>query len=127
MDLGDDYFTHDKLEFYGNVNILKGGLVYAKLINTVSPTYSYEIQMPFFGEGLDGLLRARKHELFGILNGVDYSVYNPDFDPLIFKNYDQDHPGKLENKLKLQETLGLKSAGYSHDKHYCKVGSSKGY
>ena len=67
--------------------------------------------MPFFGEGLDGLLRARKHELFGILNGVDYSVYNPDFDPLIFKNYDQDHPeGKLENKLKLQETLGLKSA-----------------
>ena len=112
LDLGDDYFTHDKLEFYGNVNILKGGLVYAKLINTVSPTYSYEIQMPFFGEGLDGLLRARKHELFGILNGVDYSVYNPDFDPLIFKNYDQDHPeGKLENKLKLQETLGLEVCG----------------
>jgi len=108
LDLGDEYFTPDKLEFYGNVNMLKGGLVYANLINTVSPTYAQEIQMPFFGERLDGLLRARKHQLFGILNGVDYDEYNPATDPLIFKNYDQDHlEHKVENKIKLQEQLGL--------------------
>jgi starch synthase len=108
LDLGDEYFFPDKLEFYGNVNLMKGGLVYANLINTVSPTYATEIQMPFFGEKLDGLLRARKHDLFGILNGVDYGVYNPATDPLIFKNYDAESlEGKKENKLKLQESLGL--------------------
>src|SRR5690606_23964143 len=63
---------------------------------------------PFFGQKLDGLLRARRGELFGILNGIDYDSYNPADDPLIYVNYDgRDLKGKKEGKLKLQEQLGL--------------------
>ena len=67
----DYYFTSDKLEAYGNGNMLKGGLVYADRITTVSRSYASEIRMPFYGEGLDGLLRARSKQLSGIVNGID--------------------------------------------------------
>ena len=78
--LSDYYFTSDKLEAYGNGNMLKGGLVYADRITTVSRSYASEIRMPFYGEGLDGLLRARSKQLSGIVNGIDYNVYNPKTD-----------------------------------------------
>ena len=108
LGLGEQYYTSDKLEFYGGVSFMKGGLTYSDLINTVSPTYAREIQTPFFGQKLDGLLRARRGELFGILNGIDYDSYNPADDPLIYVNYDgRDLKGKKEGKLKLQEQLGL--------------------
>ena len=107
--LTDNLFTPDKLEFKKDANMLKGGLVYADYITTVSDTYAREIQTPYFGEGLDGLLRARHLQLRGILNGIDYNIYNPENDNDIYVSYNSDDvkDKKTENKLKLQEELGL--------------------
>ncbi len=107
--LSDYYFTSDKLEAYGNGNMLKGGLVYADRITTVSRSYAEEIKMPFYGEGLDGLLRAKSSDLSGILNGIDYEIYNPATDKDIAANYDVDgvQEGKAKNKAALQQELGL--------------------
>lgn len=107
--LPDSYFTADKLEAYGNANYLKGGIVYADYITTVSASYADEIKLPFYGEGLDGLMRARSDVLCGILNGIDYEEYNPETDPYLIKNYG---PGnfrkeKIKNKRALQQELGL--------------------
>lgn len=103
------YFTPDKLEAYKNGNMLKGGLVYADRITTVSETYADEIRMPFYGEGLDGLLRAKSDRLTGIVNGIDTDFYNPAADPDIAKTYTTRSAvkGKAENKAALQEELGL--------------------
>ena len=107
--LSDYYFTSDKLEAYGNGNMLKGGLVYADRITTVSKSYAEEIKMPFYGEGLDGLLRARSSDLSGIVNGIDFETYNPATDEELPQNYDISTAieGKAVNKAKLQEELGL--------------------
>ena len=107
--LPDYYFTNDKLEAYGDANMLKGGIVYADKVTTVSSTYSEEIKTPFYGEKLDGLMNARSKDLLGIVNGIDYEVYNPDTDKNIFVNYNAENwrEKKVENKLKLQEELGL--------------------
>jgi len=108
LGLSDDYFTIEGVEFYGQVNFMKGGLNFADLITTVSPTYAREIQYPFFGEKLDGLLKYKSGILHGILNGIDYEIYNPATDPLIFYPYDAASAGrKQENKEKLQQQLGL--------------------
>ena len=82
------YFTPDKLEAFGDANYLKGGLVYADQITTVSDTYAEEIKTPFYGEKLDGLINAKSGCLTGIVNGLDYDEYNPAKDPLIYANYD---------------------------------------
>ena len=74
------YFTPDKLEAYKDANLLKGGIVYADAITTVSPTYAEEIKTQYYGEGLDGILNARAHDLRGILNGIDYDEFNPETD-----------------------------------------------
>ena len=81
------FFTADKLEAYGDANYLKGGIVYADMVTTVSDSYAEEIKMPFYGEHLDGLMRARSNALVGIVNGLDYNEYNPETDPLIYANY----------------------------------------
>lgn len=103
------YFTPDKLEAYGDANYLKGGLVYADAITTVSETYAEEIKTPFYGEHLDGLLNSRAHDLRGIVNGIDYNEYNPETDPYIAKNYNAKNfrKEKAKNKRALQEELGL--------------------
>lgn len=108
--LNESYFTPDKLEAYGSANYLKGGLVYADKITTVSKTYAEEIRYPFYGEGLDGLINARANSLVGIVNGIDYDEYNPATDPYIYKNYDQKtfRKDKPKNKRMLQKELGLK-------------------
>ncbi len=102
-------FTSDKLESYGDGNMLKGGLVYADYITTVSETYAEEIKQAYYGEGLDGLLKARDHELYGIVNGIDYDVYNPGKDKMLYRNYNKDNfrTEKIENKRRLQAQLGL--------------------
>lgn len=96
------------LEFYGQVNFLKGGLVFADWITTVSPTYAREIQSPEFAYGLEGILQERSDRLRGILNGVDYSVWDPARDPLIPHHYSHaELAGKQANKTALQEMFGL--------------------
>ncbi len=103
-----DLFTVDMLEFYGNINLLKGGIVFSDVINTVSPTYSKEIQEPAYGFGLDGVLRSRRDDLYGILNGIDVEFWNPENDKSIYRKYSVDTlEGKAWNKLKLQEEVGL--------------------
>ena len=82
-----DLFTPDKLEFKKDSNMLKGGLVYADYITTVSDTYANEIQTDFYGEGLNGLLAARHYDMQGIVNGIDYNEYNPQTDNKIYVNY----------------------------------------
>ena len=107
--LSDYYFTPDKLEAFKDANLLKGGLVYADAITTVSKTYANEIQNPFYGEGLDGLLRARSNDLRGIVNGIDYNEFDPETDKLIYKNYNGKNfrKEKIKNKRALQKELGL--------------------
>ena len=108
LGLGDDLWTSDKLECYGCANFMKAALVYADAITTVSPSYSEEITTAYYGERLDGLIRARKESVFGVLNGIDIGEYNPETDPMLYKNYTVDTlETKVENKLKLQEALGL--------------------
>ena len=108
LGLGDSLWTDDKLECYGCANFMKAALVYADLITTVSPSYAEEIQTAYYGERLDGLLRARKAELFGVLNGIDMEDYNPATDRNIAATYTPDDlTGKAKCKQALQENLGL--------------------
>ena len=96
------------LEYYGDVNLLKGGLVYSDYLTTVSKKYAEEIQTPEFGFGLDGVVRSRRDHLVGILNGVDYSAWNPENDKLIAATYSaKDLTGKHVCKKDLLEIFGL--------------------
>ena len=107
--LSDYYFAPDKLEAYKDANFLKGGIVFADAVTTVSNTYAEEIKTPFYGERLDGLLCARAHDLRGIVNGIDYDVFNPETDKCITRNYNAKtfRKEKVKNKIQLQKDLGL--------------------
>ena len=107
--LPDYFFTPDKLEAYKNANLLKGGLVYADAITTVSETYADEIKMPFYGESLDCLMRARSNDLRGIVNGIDYEEYDPSVDKFLDYRYSAStfRKEKIKNKRALQKDLGL--------------------
>ena len=108
LSLGDWAYTADNLEFYGQASFIKGGIVFADRVTTVSPTYAEEILSPYYGERLDGLLRSRKPFLSGILNGIDTIEYNPENDALIDYNYTAEtFDVKVQNKLALQKELGL--------------------
>jgi starch synthase len=103
-----DYFTPEGVEFYGQLNCLKAGIVYADRITTVSPRYAREITTEELGCGLDGLLRRRADSLVGILNGVDYEEWNTISDPYLANPYSAaDLSGKAANKLALQKEFGL--------------------
>lgn len=106
LGLDDSYFHKEKLEFYGNVSYLKAGLAYADALTTVSPTYADEIQTAYYGERLDGFLGKRAKTLKGIVNGIDDQSYDPKTDPDLFHHYESVE-GKADNKIKLQEQLGL--------------------
>lgn len=100
------------LEFYGDMNFLKGGIEFADAINTVSKAHAREIQSPEFGFGMDGLLRSRSDALSGILNGVDYAEWNPEGDAHIPANYSVDSlAGKQVCKRMLLEEFGLRADG----------------
>lgn len=99
--------ARESLAFDGAVNYLKGALLYADQITTVSPSYAQEIQEPFYGEGLEQVLRDRREGLIGILNGIDYDRYNPETDPYIFANYATDLAKKNQNKKQIQKLLEL--------------------
>jgi starch synthase len=101
-------FHSEALEFYGSVNFLKGGLVYSDYLTTVSRKYAQEVQTKEFGHGLDGVARKRANRLVGILNGVDYTAWNPANDELIAANYSaEDLSGKQVCKQNLLEVFGL--------------------
>ena len=101
--------TASGLESYGESNYLKGGIVYADAVSTVSPEYAKEITTREGGEGLDGLMNARIDSLYGIVNGIDYEEFNPETDPHIETNYTVKNAvaGKRNNKMALQKMLGL--------------------
>ncbi len=108
LGVGEEFFRPDLLEFYGDISFMKAGILYADVINTVSRTYAQEIQTPEFGENMDGLLRKRSHDLYGILNGINYHEFDPRHDPRIYVNYDNHHiENKRENKYSLQREMGL--------------------
>ncbi len=107
--LPDYFFVPDKLEMFGDADLLKGGIVYADAITTVSETYAEEIKTKFYGENLDGLLTTRAKDLRGIVNGIDYGDFNPTADKFIDFPYDAItfRKEKSKNKLALQKELGL--------------------
>ncbi len=108
LNLPESMWHHEKLEFYGQMSFMKGGLSYSQKITTVSPSYANEIQTPEFGNGLDGLMRYRQNDLHGILNGIDMEEWNPNADEhLLHKFNRRSLIGKQENKLELQTQLGL--------------------
>jgi starch synthase len=107
--LPPEFFSINGIEFYGQVSFIKAGLFYADRLTTVSPTYAREIQTPDFGWGLDGLLRGRAAVLTGILNGVDYRVWDPQHDAHLPQTYTLKDAaeGKAAAKVALQRRLGL--------------------
>lgn len=106
--LAGQYFSDFDLKFYDSINFLKGGLVHASKFNTVSPTYAQEILYPFYGEGLSNVLQAYAGKLSGILNGIDYDVWQTENNPNLFTNYSLESlDKKVENKTAIQEKYGL--------------------
>lgn len=105
----DYVFRPTDMEYNKDANMLKGGMVYANYITTVSNSYKNEIQNDYYGEGLDGVVRQKSGDLYGILNGIDYNEYNPETDNEIFSKYNKYSfiENKLYNKRGLQHELGL--------------------
>lgn len=107
MEFDEGMMREDTLEFFGNINFMKGALNYADFITTVSETYAEEIQTPYYGENLDGVLRMRSNELVGIVNGIDDQNYNPMKDDSLAFPYRSSLIKKAQNKTWIQEQLGL--------------------
>ncbi len=108
LGLDERYFSYEYMEYYGCISCMKGGLVFSDRLCTVSPTYAEEIKTQFYGENLDGLLRARGNTLSGILNGLDYAIFNPSDDRFLTRHFDADNlDGKLACKKMLQKECGL--------------------
>lgn len=108
FDLPGYLFDNGTVEFYGRMSYMKSGLVYCDRISTVSETYAKEIQTPEYGYGFDGIMRAYNEKLSGIINGIDYSAYNPETDKRIDFNFTADSISlKKKNKKQLQKQLGL--------------------
>ncbi len=111
LGLDPGLFNMHALEFFGQVNFMKGALVFSDLLSTVSPTYAKEIQTPEYGERLEGVLDDRAEDLFGVLNGIDYDEWNPATDRYLEAHYDaHDLAGKVGCKTALQRQAGLPEA-----------------
>ncbi len=108
LGLGDEYFSPERIEFYGDISFMKAGIVYSDVLNTVSKTYAKEIQTPEYGQRMEGILRARGRDLHGILNGLNYHEFNPETDARIYRNYGLGNlEDKKENKYALQRDMNL--------------------
>lgn len=108
--LGWEQFTPEGIEFYGKINLLKAGLISADILTTVSPTYSKEILTAEYGFGLDGVLRTRINDIYGIINGIDYDEWNPAKDSYLPVNYDYN---KLEGRQRCRKKLFVDLFGNS--------------
>lgn len=102
LGLGWDLFTEDRMKYYDCISFMKGAIAMANKVTTVSGTYAEEIKNPYYGEGLDGLLRHRSWDLWGIVNGIDTEIYNPETDMEIPCHY---NGGNLEGKFRTKEDL----------------------
>jgi starch synthase len=108
LGLNESYFNDEALKFYDAISFMKAGINFSDAVTTVSNTYAREIQTPFYGECLNGLLSSKTENLHGIVNGIDYELYDAKIDKKIFFNYDvKTIKEKVKNKLKLQEKLHL--------------------
>lgn len=108
LGLDEGYNNENALKYYDGISFMKGGLIFADKISTVSRKYAEEIKTEYYGEGLHGLLKGREHDLWGIVNGLDYDTYNPETDWNIPFHYNyKDSHEKLKNKTELQKRLGL--------------------
>ena len=108
LGIGGEYFNEEKIKYYDGISFMKAGIVYADKVTTVSKTYAKEIQMPYYGEGLDGLLRQKSGKLAGVINGIDYSVYDPKKDKNLIANYGLSTvKNKMLNKEELQKIAGF--------------------
>lgn len=108
MGLPMSYFDDDKLKFYDNVNLLKGGIVFSDVVTTVSKSYANEISYPYFGENLEGVIQKYKDKIYGIVNGIDTDVYNPKTDENLPVNFDlRSINRKKDIKMYLQVKYGL--------------------
>src|SRR5699024_7581296 len=106
--LSIEYFHEDGLKYYDKINFMKAGIVYSDIFTTVSQTYAEEIKYEYFGEGLEGIIKKNEDKLVGIVNGIDYDLYNPEKDPNIRANYNFITIGKKKiNKEALQDLYGL--------------------
>ena len=106
--IGRRTFNEGSVEYYGNVNFMKGGITFADAVTTVSPSYAKEIQTPNFGEHLDGILRDNSYKLHGIVNGIDMKIYDPATDTNIPEHFSvKDMKGKPLDKKALQKAVGL--------------------
>jgi starch synthase len=107
--LPDPFYGMESLEYYGQVNFLKGGIFFADAVTTVSPTYAKEVLLPEFGCGLEGVLARREDGIYAILNGIDTSVWNPEEDSLIAGSFSvKNMEGKAVNRAALLKRVGLK-------------------
>lgn len=110
LDLPEDYYSRDGLEYWDQVSFLKAGIMYSDHITTVSPTYALEIQSDDSGMGFGGLLRSKAGSLSGILNGIDLGVWNPKTDPEVNPSFSAQNPeNKAKNKSTLQKELGMRA------------------
>ena len=110
LGLGNDWYFDGRLRFKHGISFMKAGIAYSDIVTTVSETYSKEILTPFFGEGMEDILRLREYDLYGIVNGIDMDAWDPSKDDTLSQKYNLKtvEKGKLANKLKLQEDLGLR-------------------
>lgn len=109
LEISHDSEIMNNIEFYNGINFVKAAVVYSDKVIAVSKSYSNEIKLPYYGERLDGLLKANEEKLIGIVNGIDYEENNPEIDPLIYNNYNikNYYDEKFKNKLLLQKEMGL--------------------
>ncbi|MCI5839055.1 MAG: glycogen synthase GlgA [Peptoniphilaceae bacterium] len=107
--LSGSYFNENDLKYYDSINFMKGAIIHSTAFNTVSPNYAQEIQYPFYGESLDGVIRKYNFKLSGIVNGIDYEEWNPETDKNIVSNYSVKNfkEKKSKNKLDIQRLYSL--------------------
>jgi len=107
LGLDNSYRSDEGVEYFGNVNFMKAGIVHADRLTTVSESYAEEIKTEYYGEKLNGILKKYEGKMQGIINGIDYKKYNPETDPYIYENYRCSYAKKEQNKAKLQEAFRL--------------------
>lgn len=108
LNLGWEYYSEDKVKYFDSISFMKAGINFSYAVTTVSNTYAEEIKTPYYGENLEVLMRSKSDILYGIVNGIDYDIFNPETDKNIYHNFNNKNVvNKVNNKIELQKALGL--------------------